>query len=47
MSYAPGSAAGVRWDDPAFAIDWPRVSRRVINSKDMSWPDYDQERPFF
>lgn len=47
VSYAPGSAAGVRWDDPAFAIDWPRVSERVINSKDMSWADYDQERPFF
>ena len=21
--YAPESARGYRWDDPAFAIDWP------------------------
>ena len=37
--YAPQAADGVRYDDPAFAIDWPlRVS--VISDKDRSWPDF-------
>lgn len=38
--HAPDAAWGVRWDDPAFAIDWP-VRPSVIAERDSSWPDYD------
>ena len=37
--YAPASARGVRWDDPALAIDWPPAERRVISERDRSYPD--------
>ena len=35
--YAPASAHGVRFDDPAFAIQWP-VAVRVVSEQDMNWP---------
>ncbi len=39
--YVPEAARGVRWDDPAFAIDWPAVdSERIISEKDRAYPDY-------
>ena len=38
--YVPDAASGVRWDDPAFGIDWPPTESRVINERDRSWPDY-------
>ena len=35
--YNPDTARGVRYDDPAFDIDWPlRVS--LISGKDKAWP---------
>jgi len=37
--YTPGSERGIRWDDPAFSIDWP-IDVQVISDKDKSWPDY-------
>ncbi len=40
--YVPESASGVRWDDPAFGIDWPEAKARVMSEKDMSWPDFTQ-----
>ena len=36
--YAPDSTRGARWDDPAFAIDWPAVDRRILSEQDQSWP---------
>ncbi|MEM7282998.1 MAG: dTDP-4-dehydrorhamnose 3,5-epimerase [Pseudomonadota bacterium] len=39
--FSPEHATGVRWDDPAFKIDWPTVDSRVMSDKDQSWPDYD------
>lgn len=33
----PGSACGVRWSDPAFAIDWPAVPARV-SPRDAEYP---------
>ena len=33
--YAPESARGYRWDDPAFAIPWPEPVT-VISEKDRS-----------
>jgi dTDP-4-dehydrorhamnose 3,5-epimerase len=39
--YVPDAARGVRWDDPAFAIDWPRPDgARTISPKDRSYPDF-------
>jgi dTDP-4-dehydrorhamnose 3,5-epimerase len=37
--YAPAAGRGVRWDDPAFAIDWPGEVR-VIAPRDASYPDF-------
>jgi dTDP-4-dehydrorhamnose 3,5-epimerase len=36
--YAPGSASGVRHNDPALGIEWP-LPVSVISKKDRSWPD--------
>jgi dTDP-4-dehydrorhamnose 3,5-epimerase len=41
--YAPESAAGVRWDDAAFGIDWP-AAERVIGERDRGWLDFEPER---
>jgi dTDP-4-dehydrorhamnose 3,5-epimerase len=38
--YEPEAARGVRWDDPAFGIEWPKVERRTISERDKAWPDY-------
>lgn len=37
--FSPGHEAGVRWDDPAFAIDWP-AAPTLISPRDASYPDY-------
>ena len=39
--YVPQAASGVRWDDPAFAIEWPPAERRIISERDQAWPDYE------
>jgi dTDP-4-dehydrorhamnose 3,5-epimerase len=39
--YSPESEGGVRWDDPAFAIEWPPADERLLSPKDASWPDFD------
>jgi dTDP-4-dehydrorhamnose 3,5-epimerase len=38
-TYQPGHEAGVRWDDPAFAIAWP-AAPQVISPRDAAYPDY-------
>jgi dTDP-4-dehydrorhamnose 3,5-epimerase len=39
--YEPGAARGVRWDDPAFGIDWPEPGgERIISERDRGFPDY-------
>jgi dTDP-4-dehydrorhamnose 3,5-epimerase len=35
--YAPASATGVRFDDPAFSIAWP-LAPTVISEQDLGWP---------
>jgi dTDP-4-dehydrorhamnose 3,5-epimerase len=42
--YVPEAARGVRWDDPAFAIDWPSAEARMISERDQAWPDYSDGR---
>jgi dTDP-4-dehydrorhamnose 3,5-epimerase len=37
--YSPDHERGVRYDDPAFAIQWP-LEIRVISEKDRRWPDF-------
>ncbi len=36
-TYDPAADAGVRWDDPAIAIDWP-VSAPLLSDKDAKAP---------
>jgi len=43
-SYAPTLAAGVRWNDPLFSINWPTLEI-VISERDADYPDFD--RPQF
>ncbi|MEM7435567.1 MAG: dTDP-4-dehydrorhamnose 3,5-epimerase [Myxococcota bacterium] len=38
-SYVPGQGRGVRWNDPAFAIEWPGEVE-VISERDATYPDY-------
>lgn len=37
--YRPEAAAGVRWDDPAFGIDWP-LQVAAISERDRCYPDF-------
>jgi dTDP-4-dehydrorhamnose 3,5-epimerase len=37
--YEPASAAGVRYDDPRFAIPWPEPVLSV-SDRDRAWPDF-------
>ena len=39
--YAPGYERGIRWDDPAFGIEWPIDGPLVLSQKDKNWPDYE------
>ena len=40
--YVPDAARGVRWDDPAFGIDWPAPDgARIISERDRTYPDFD------
>ena len=38
-TYAPESARGVRWNDPAFSISWP-LPVSIIAERDRLYPDY-------
>lgn len=37
--HVPSHARGVRWDDPAFAIEWPE-DERIISERDRTFPDF-------
>ena len=37
--YEAEAATGVRWNDPAFQIDWP-LADSIVNDRDQSFPDY-------
>jgi dTDP-4-dehydrorhamnose 3,5-epimerase len=40
--YVPEAARGVRWDDPAFGIEWPEPDgERVISERDLGYPDFE------
>jgi dTDP-4-dehydrorhamnose 3,5-epimerase len=38
--YHPQAARGVRWDDPTFAIVWPKCAVRILSAADASYPDF-------
>jgi dTDP-4-dehydrorhamnose 3,5-epimerase len=40
VPYIPELAGGVRCDDPAFAISWPRAMS-VMSERDRSFADFD------
>lgn len=42
--YAPEYAEGVRWNDPAFGINWP-AGERIISTRDQSFPDFNAQKP--
>ena len=34
------SSRGVRWDDPAFGIQWPATPQRILSQRDCAYPDF-------
>jgi dTDP-4-dehydrorhamnose 3,5-epimerase len=38
--YHAESARGVRWNDPAFGIQWPAKDRVILSDRDRNWPGY-------
>lgn len=38
--YAPPSERGIRWNDPAFGIEWP-IEPAELSAKDAAHPDFD------
>lgn len=38
--YHAESARGVRWNDPAFGIQWPEGFQVILSERDRNWPDY-------
>lgn len=38
--YSPERERGIRWDDPAFSIEWP-FEPIVVSKRDQSHPDFD------
>lgn len=43
--FVPEAARGVRWDDPAFGIEWPDPGgERTVSDRDRSFPAFDLSR---
>lgn len=38
-AYAPGAERGIRWDDPAFNIEWP-IRGAIVSDKDKRWANF-------
>ena len=39
--YVPEAARGVRFDDPAFGIEWPApAGERIVSERDAKYPDF-------
>jgi dTDP-4-dehydrorhamnose 3,5-epimerase len=39
QNYTPGAEGGIRWNDPAFNIEWP-MEPVVVSGKDQVHPDF-------
>lgn len=44
--YAPASEGGIRWDDPALAIEWP-MGGAAVSEKDAILPSFDPSGDYF
>lgn len=44
VPHEPNAGAGVRWDDPAFAIAWPSAPR-LMAARDAAYPAYQPVPP--
>jgi dTDP-4-dehydrorhamnose 3,5-epimerase len=42
--YTPEASAGVRWDDPAFGIDWP-IRPPILSERDAGFGDFRKMAP--
>jgi dTDP-4-dehydrorhamnose 3,5-epimerase len=42
--YTPEAVRGVRFDDPAFDIQWP-VAATVVSEQDRNWPLFEKQQP--
>lgn len=40
-AFRPGFGAGVRWNDPAFGIDWP-LPNPILSDRDAAYPDWSE-----
>ena len=40
--YSPDAEGGVRWDDPAFGVQWPATANLLISDKDQNWPLHEE-----
>ena len=40
QGYHPKSKRGVRWNDPAFGIQWPAKGEVIINERDRTYLDF-------
>jgi dTDP-4-dehydrorhamnose 3,5-epimerase len=38
--YVPDAARGVRWNDPAFDVEWPAVPERIMSDRDQNFADF-------
>ena len=38
-AYTPGAERGIRWNDPAFDIEWP-IREAIVSEKDAKWADF-------
>jgi len=39
--YTQSAERGIRWNDPAFAIDWPHEPK-IVSEKDSTWPNFNK-----
>ena len=39
QAHHPDLGRGVRWNDPAFGIDWP-LREPIVSPRDAAWPDF-------
>lgn len=39
-NYSPDASTGIRFDDPAFSLEWP-IAPTVMSKADKNWPDFD------
>ncbi len=43
-AYHPPAERGVRWDDPAFGVEWP-LRPTVLSPRDVRYADWGSDRP--